>query len=106
MRGRPADPALIWVEDTDDEPQWSIQRDALRQRDAVGFDPRPYRRVTVPKRSAPPENSIWLSPACCDTERLWCEEDPGPCDECGRPWVPYAPVWTTTTRPEQWRGRT
>jgi hypothetical protein len=36
---------------------------------------------------------IWLMPACSGTsgkcERLWCEENLGPCKDCGLPWVKY-----------------
>lgn len=31
---------------------------------------------------------IWLSPRCGD-ERTWCQDDIGPCDECGEPTVEY-----------------
>ena len=97
MTGRSSDPDTIWIEDADDDPQWSTSSEDLR-------DPRAYRRVPVRSRRDPPAGSVWLSPACCTGNRLWCEEDPGPCDECGTPWVPYAPEGTDTN--EIWRGRT
>ena len=39
----------------------------------------------------PDPKYIWLSPACTaeDDERTWCEDDQGPCDECGLPSVMY-----------------
>lgn len=32
---------------------------------------------------------IYLSPNCGDDDRTWCEDDQGPCDECGAPSVEY-----------------
>lgn len=36
---------------------------------------------------------IWLMPDCpCndyDGGRMWCQDDNGPCEECGRQWVCY-----------------
>lgn len=38
-----------------------------------------------------PDDHIWLQPTCpgCAVERLWCEDDMGPCDECASPCVKY-----------------
>ena len=37
---------------------------------------------------------IYLQPACkgcnADEGRLWCQDDQGPCEECGKPWIRYA----------------
>ena len=33
---------------------------------------------------------IYLAPACNDCfDRDWCQDDQGPCEECGLPWVKY-----------------
>jgi len=35
---------------------------------------------------------IYLSPACVDCaggERTWCQDDMGPCEDCGRLWIRY-----------------
>ena len=40
------------------------------------------------KPFADPEH-IWLSPACRECERTWCQDDTGDCDECGAPAVKY-----------------
>lgn len=36
---------------------------------------------------------IWLQPDCegCNLEegRQWCQDDVGPCEECGKPWIRY-----------------
>jgi hypothetical protein len=32
---------------------------------------------------------IYLEPNCAHSERCWCSDDNGPCDECGKPWVRY-----------------
>lgn len=34
---------------------------------------------------------IYLQPPCdeCIDERCWCQDDNGPCDDCGKPWVKY-----------------
>ena len=45
---------------------------------------------------------IWLQPACgdaCARERLWCEDDIGPCDECGLPCVRYVRAEETSSPP-------
>jgi hypothetical protein len=36
-------------------------------------------------------NAIHLSPQCADEGdgRLWCEDDQGPCDDCGQPSVKF-----------------
>lgn len=97
-------PDTIWIENVDADPHWATVPDGLRGR-GTPHCPRPYRRVRVPDRSSPPAGSVWLSPACCDEARLWCEDDPGPCEDCDAKWIPYRPVWDTS-RPEQWRGQT
>lgn len=32
---------------------------------------------------------IWLQPLCCVDERAWCQNDPGPCEDCGMPSIKY-----------------
>lgn len=40
------------------------------------------------RRAADPER-IWLEPVCAAPERCWCEQNNGPCDECGTDWPEY-----------------
>jgi hypothetical protein len=40
--------------------------------------------------------AIYLEPECAGPERCWCENDQGPCDDCGAPWVKYVRADTRT----------
>ncbi len=44
---------------------------------------------------------IWLSPQCdADCERTWCQDNQGPCDECGAKWTKYVLADASLLRPE------
>jgi len=49
--------------------------------------------MTAVAKKEPPlatdHKTIWLQPICCVDERAWCENDPGPCEECGLPSIKY-----------------
>jgi hypothetical protein len=32
---------------------------------------------------------IWLEPVCATEDRSWCQDDQGPCEDCGLPWRKY-----------------
>ena len=49
----------------------------------------PTAQVTKRESLAKNHKVIWLQPRCCVDERAWCEDDPGPCEDCGMPSIKY-----------------
>lgn len=61
-----------------------------------------------PRGEAKELKRIYLSPDCqqgeCPALRMWCEDDPGPCDECGTPSVEYVLAEASPPSPPATQG--